>query len=64
MSADKCPVCRGSGFVHRRGLTGPNMHLWTVIACPGCTYRPPLSVLAAQEAELHDGDCCDPKDAA
>ncbi len=65
-----CDVCGGGGIVQFRTL-------WSLTAaldkpsslefCPLCNgggHRTPLAVLAAQEAELHDGDCCDPKAAA
>jgi hypothetical protein len=66
-----CPVCGDDQLIHRRDLTGTSVAscLWMTVYCIACngqgTYPPQsLAVLAAQEAELHDGACCDPGDAA
>jgi len=66
-----CPVCDGAGLTQSRNLVSAPVVtcMWVLGYCPACngqgTYPPqPLAVLAAQEAELHDGDCCDPGDAA
>ena len=67
-----CPVCEGGGLIKRRDHPSwTEKPSWTIVDCPvchghGCETEPPqpLAVLAAQEAELHDGDCCDPDDAA
>jgi len=54
-AAGKCGACPGDGWDADRDWIAP---------CPCLCHRTPLTVLAAQEAGLHDGDCCDPGDAA
>jgi len=63
MSEDECPVCDGTGLVWARAIGSGCT--WQLSACLPCsTPQQFLAVLAAREALLHDGDCCDPDDAA
>lgn len=54
-AAGKCTACVGEGWDPDRDGTAP---------CPCACHHVTLTVLAAQEAALHDGGCCDPEDAA
>ncbi len=52
-AAGKCGACVGDGWDAHRDEIAP---------CPCACHRTSLAVLAAREAEMHAGDCCDRED--